>query len=118
MKDNSTVKLLPTRLQQLIERNDKLKKDLIAFVNAPRGKKTVTLSTGEKALDADDAWLVIGRSDGQPIIRDKRDQRIYDRLPTEMKPSGFNDTQLLSSWETGDIIRLLNSLNENGKLTN
>lgn len=73
-------------------------------INNYDGEKAVTLATGEKALDLDDAWMIIGGD--EPIVRDKREQRIRE---TYMKEGGeypeehSTDFFVLDTWSYDDI---------------
>ena len=76
----------------------------IIDINNYKGKKAVTLPTGEKAIDNDDAWLIIGGA--EPIIRDKREQRIretYKKEGREYPERESSDYFILDKWEYEEI---------------
>lgn len=86
------------------QRLDLLKKELVAKINAYDGPKRIQLSTAEYAVDCDDAWLIIG--DGQPRLRDKRDQRIMEKDPSWAKESFNEDMEdFLEDYNIEDLIR-------------
>lgn len=58
---------------------ENFKRIVVGFINVYDGKRLTTLSTGEKAIDWDDAWLIVQTKDNQPRLRDKRSQRIYEK---------------------------------------
>ena len=64
------------------------------------------LSTGEPAVDNDDAWIVIGRADGIPVLRNKKEQRRIDNGYEK----GYFPDEPLSKWEPGDICALADKL--------
>lgn len=73
-------------------------------INSYEGKKAVTLPTGEKAIDNDDAWIIIGED--EPIVRDKREQRIRETYKNEGKEypeEESTDYFLLDKWEYEEI---------------
>lgn len=67
---------------------------------------TLVLATGEKAVDNDDAWLIIGRPDGVPVLRNKKEQR---RIEVGLKPGYFPDVPL-SGRSVEDICELADRL--------
>lgn len=76
----------------------------IIAINNYEGDKVVTLPTGEKALDLDDAWMIIGGD--EPIVRDKREQRIrevYMKEGGEYPEEKSTDFFVLDSWSYDDI---------------
>lgn len=112
-----TTTKLPEPLCALIKRHDEVKRDLVRYVNDPEGKNTITLSTGEKALNADDAWLIIAQENGQPYLRDKRYQWTLDELKTgshsgNLQARGPQEHELVSSMETNEIISLMIFVNK------
>ena len=73
-------------------------------INSYEGKKAVTLPTGEKAINNDDAWIIIGED--EPIVRDKREQRIRETYKNEGKEypeEESTDYFLLDKWEYEEI---------------
>ena len=78
--------------------------DAAIAISTYKGKKVKTLATGEKAIDNDDAWIIIGGD--EPIIRDKREQRIRE---TYLKEGGMyderesSDESILDAWDYDDI---------------
>lgn len=88
-----------------------IRHELIRFINKPDGKDTTTLSTGETAIDMDDAWLIIGKKDGIhtpagcPFLRDKREQWLKDENPDYNLPMPeLND--MLINWDTDRLMEL------------
>ena len=78
--------------------------DAIIAINTYKGEKVVTLPTGEKAIDNDDAWIIIGGD--EPIIRDKREQRVRETYKSEGRE--YPDTEshqefMLDAWDYDDI---------------
>lgn len=74
-------------------------------INDYDGEKAVTLPTGEKAIDNDDAWIIINRED-EPICRDKREQRVretYAKEGREYDDGNSTDCYLLDNWTYEDI---------------
>lgn len=102
--------------ERLCLQKSSVKYDIIRFINNPEGKPVVTLSTGETAIDMDDAWLIIGRKDGifteegSLFLRDKRRQRDYDENPEKKHLEIVPDSDKLIHWdierlfETAEII--------------
>lgn len=74
--DEDHVRILPP---EFMSRREAVIKEALSYINDYRGSKVVTLTTGEAALDFDDAWVLIHRPDGMPMVRDKRDQRLFER---------------------------------------
>jgi len=73
-------------------------------INSYDGEKVVTLATGEKAIDNDDAWMII--QGDEPIIRDKREQRIreaYKNEGSEYPEEKSSDYFILDKWSYEDI---------------
>ena len=64
------------------------KKMMLKKIDSYDGPKRIELKTAEKAVDWDDAYLIIG--DGQPRLRDKRDQRLMEKDPAWAKET-FNE---------------------------
>jgi len=108
--------------KELSSRAEQLKFDTLKFINDPDGKPTVTLSTGEKAIDMDDAWLIIGKDAPElptapcrPFLRDKRIQFIIDKQPEMAKTEIVSHTDMLTGREIDwlmdtakEIFRLIN----------
>lgn len=67
--------------------------------------RSIILPTREQAINCDDAWLIIG--DGEPRLRDKRDQRILEKDPGYR--GNFTETPL-SSWPPADIVALADEI--------
>ena len=99
---------------------DRLKRSALKVINDYRGPRTVTLPTGDIAIDNDDAWLLIGREDGVPVLRDKRDQRLIEKgmdpteaddysLDTEDGPMG-QESPLFTYDVNGDIFKFADEL--------
>ncbi len=93
------------------EKLETLKNEAVDFINNYRGPETVTLPTGETALDNDDAWIIIGGD--TPIVRDKRDQRIREKYFNKKKPYPENssfatpeDIEMQEEWDTDSIFEL------------
>lgn len=66
--------------------------DALKAIDTYSGPKAVTLATGEKALDMDDAWLLIGK--GKPVLRNKKDQHLIEHGEAqnwEDEPFGGSD---------------------------
>lgn len=88
-----------------------LRHELIRFINMPDGKNTTTLSTGETAIDMDDAWLIIGKKDGihtpagSPFLRDKREQWLKDENPDYNLPMPQSNDMLIN-WDTDRLMEL------------
>ena len=73
--------------------------DAAIAINTYDGEKAITLSTGEKAIDNDDAYIIIGGQ--EPIIRDKREQRVRETYLSEGRE--YPDTEsheefMLDAW--------------------
>ena len=78
--------------------------DAAIAINSYDGDKAVTLPTGEKAIDNDDAYIIINGD--EPIIRDKREQRVRETYMNEGKE--YPDTEsheefMLDAWTYEDI---------------
>ena len=83
----------------------------IIDINNYEGKKAVMLPTGEKAIDNDDAWLIIGGA--EPILRDKREQRIreaYKHEGKEYPEIESSDYFILDKWEYEEICAFADKL--------
>ncbi len=95
-----------------------LRHKLISFINTTDGKNIITLSTGEKAIDMDDAWLVIGKIDGihtpagSPFLRDKREQWLKDKNPDYNLPMPQSNDMLIN-WDTDRLMELALKMVEN-----
>lgn len=83
----------------------------IIDINNYEGEKAVTLPTGERAIDYDDAWLIIGGA--EPILRDKREQRIRDFYKEKGKKypeTASADYFILDKWEYEEICAFADKL--------
>lgn len=66
-----------------------------------KGKRLKTLPTGEKAIDNDDAWIIIAGhedTDDEPVLRDKRAK------------DNRNDVYLYEEWDYMTICEFADSL--------
>lgn len=94
----------------------RLKHDLVRFINDPSGKKTVILSTGETAIDMDDAWLIIGKNDnihndiGSPFLRDKRTQRFFNEHPENAYNELVSSSDKICNWDTDRLYELAETI--------
>ena len=86
------------------KRHTDLRTEALAAINTYNGPKARTLPTGEKAIDMDDSWLVIGN--GNPFLRNKRDQRLHEAG----KEPCWEDQPIAESWSCGEICRLADNL--------
>ena len=68
-------------------------------INGYTGEKSIILPTGERAIDNDDAWLIIGGD--EPILRDKREQRLREK--GLLKEEDSTDFFILDKWDYEDI---------------
>lgn len=78
--------------------------DATIAINLYDGEKAITLPTGEKAIDNDDAYIIIGGQ--EPIIRDKREQRVRETYLSEGRE--YPDTEsheefMLDAWSCEEI---------------
>jgi hypothetical protein len=78
--------------------------DAAIAINLYDGEKAITLPTGEKAIDNDDAYIIIGGQ--EPIIRDKREQRVRETYLSEGRE--YPDTEsheefMLDAWSCEEI---------------
>lgn len=78
--------------------------DAAIAINTYDGEKAITLPTGEKAIDNDDAYIIIGGQ--EPIIRDKREQRVRETYLSEGRE--YPDTEsheefMLDAWSCEEI---------------
>lgn len=83
--------------------------EAVKAINEYKGDKLVTLSTGEVAIDNDDAWVVVNVRDGfgEPFIRDKRAQRMLD----DGKVSDiYEDVLLFDTWGYEEICEFADNL--------
>lgn len=105
---------------------ERLKREALKVINDYRGPRAVTLPTGDLAIDNDDAWLLIGRGDGIPVLRDKRDQRLIEKgmdpgeaddypLDTEEGPMAHS-AALFTYGLCGDIFRCADGLLDGNSL--
>ena len=78
---------------------NKVVREALNAINTYNGKKATTLPTGEKAIDNDDAWLIIGGE--EPILRDKREQRLREKGKFNEEDS--TDVYISDSWSYEDI---------------
>ena len=70
-------------------------------INNYDGDKVVILPSGEKAIDNDDAWILIGREEGA-VVRDKREQRIrdtYRKEGLEYPEHESSDEVIINDWD-------------------
>ena len=78
--------------------------DATIAINLYDGEKAITLPTGERAIDNDDAYIIIGGQ--EPIIRDKREQRVRETYLSEGRE--YPDTEsheefMLDAWSCKEI---------------
>ena len=88
-----------------------LLKDALQSIARYDGANCIVLATGERALDWDDAWLILDKWD-VPSLRGKKDQRIFEK--TGQAPASDNDTPI-TTWEPFEIFELADRLAENKK---
>lgn len=81
----------------------------VKAINDYKGSKLVTLSTGEVAIDNDDAWIVVNVRNGfgEPFIRDKRAQRMLDKGEVS---DMYDDVLLFDTWGYEEICEFADSL--------
>ena len=72
----------------------------------------ITLPTGDRAIDFDDAWLLIDRPDGEPVLRNKKEQRLIE---ASEKPGTYEDTKFSKVNDPEDICRLADKLEREKK---
>lgn len=80
-------------------------------INDYEGEKAVTLPTGERAIDNDDAWIIIGGD--EPIVRDKREQRIREKYASEGREYPDNESTdffILDKWDYESICEFADNL--------
>lgn len=94
------------------QRRKTLRADALKAIDTYDGPKAVTLATGEKALDMDDAWLLIGK--GCPTLRHKKDQRAIEK---GREPS-WEDVPLGDNWGTGALCDLADKLQKTNNRKN
>lgn len=97
--------------KKFLTKLDELVAEAVKIINNYKGNKVVTLKTDEKAIDNDDAWIIIG-GDG-PIIRDKRDQRIreaYLKEGGEYPETMSSDSHILDDWDYETILEFADKL--------
>ena len=105
------------RYHNILSRLNSVRADAIRLINEPAGKKIIHLTTGEKAIDMDDAWLIIGHEDGvltevgSPFLRDKRDQRLKDKDADYVLPIPQRN-DIIISWDTDRLMDLLQKIIE------
>lgn len=88
-----------------LDKLNKVRSEAIDYIRNYTGNKSVILPTGERAIDNDDAWIIIGDEEvGEPYIRDKREQRLREKY----KAKGIEFSEELSS----DVYMLDNMDNE------
>ena len=88
-----------------IEKLNKVRSEAIDYIQNYTGSKSIILPTGERAIDNDDAWIIIGDEEvGEPYLRDKREQRLREKYKAE----GIEFSEELSS----DVYMLDNMENE------
>lgn len=76
------------------------------------GEDVVTLPTGERAIDNDDAWIIIG-GDDDVIVRDKREQRVreaYAKEGKEYDESESSDYYMDDKWSYEEICEFADNL--------
>jgi hypothetical protein len=77
--------------------------EALDYIQNYDGEKAITLPTGEKAIDNDDAYVIIGDEEvGEPYLRDKREQRIrevYKKEGKEFPDEANSDVYLLDAWD-------------------
>lgn len=84
-----------------------LKEEALTAINDYNGPKAKSLETGEKAIDMDDAWLIIGKE--TPILRDKREQHLRESFATENRSFPENrssDFEIAAKWDAEQICTL------------
>ena len=86
------------------QRRKELREEALKAIDSYDGPKAVTLATGDKALDWDDAWLIIGN--GDPVIRHKKSQRAIEK---GREPS-WQDIRLGVGWDTISLCELADKL--------
>ena len=91
-------------------RHENLLIEALSSINSYDGKNAVILPTGEKAIDFDDAWLLIGLKTGMPMIRDKRDQRILESVRGTDEAYQFEDDRLVDNFEVSEICEIADKL--------
>ena len=67
----------------------------------------IILPTGDRAIDNDDAWILIGQDDGEPVLRNKKEQR---RLEAGLAPGYYEDKKLSEAFEHLEICKLADRL--------
>jgi len=90
-----------------------LLRDALEIINSYNGPKAVTLNTGEKAIDNDDAWLMLRQPDGMPVLRNKKEQR--NREAGGAPGVVFDDTPMTKTFEDIEIFTLADSLSADNK---
>jgi len=93
-------------METFAKRREALRADALKTIDTYNGKKAVTLPTGVRAIDMDDAWLLIGT--GAPALRHKRDQRAIEK---GLEPS-WEDVPIGEKWSTGDLCELADRLQQ------
>ena len=91
-------------METFAKRREALRADALRTIDTYDGPKTVPLPTGGKAIDMDDAWLLIGK--GSPALRHKKDQRAIEK---GREPS-WEDVPLGDIWSTGALCDLADRL--------
>lgn len=96
-------------MDQFKENYEALLKQALDAINNYDGEKAVTLATGEKAIDFDDAWLILRGPKG-PALRDKRDQRLLQKGMRDLKLVQEDDHPIVYVFEPAEIFDLADRL--------
>lgn len=96
-------------MNQFKEKYEALLKQALNAINNYNGDKTVTLATGEKAINFDDAWLILRCPKG-PALRDKRDQRLLEKKMRDPKVIKEDDHPIVYVFEPAEIFDLADRL--------
>lgn len=107
--------------QSFTRRLGTLLRDAVAAINAYDGPLSVTLATGERAVDNDDAWLILQDDPAaSPLVRDKREQRIRERCAREgiaFTAAESTDYAISERWPVEDVCAYADRLTGNGHKT-
>lgn len=96
-------------MNQFKENYEALLKQALDAINNYNGSKAVALATGEKAIDFDDAWLILRGPKG-PALRDKRDQRLLQKGMRDPKLVQEDDHPIVYVFEPAEIFDLADRL--------
>lgn len=96
-------------MDQFKENYEALLKQALDAINNYNGNKAVALATGEKAIDFDDAWLILRGPKG-PALRDKRDQRLLQKGMRDLKLVQEEDHPIVYVFEPAEIFDLADRL--------